>query len=159
MPSSVALDVDPEEKEGTVPPTTEKGSKESTPMDLTPEEVKHGKKLESSSSKNTVRGTAAKKTSNRRNDGPDSDFTSTSPKKNAGVQMAPSDRKQKDANRRDNRYGYRHSYDNNQGGFNNQGRRQRKKHKKKKDAVPLPTRNYDSPGSDWERMSGLLTVT
>ena len=151
MPSSVALDVDPEEKEGTVPPTTEKGSKESTPMDLAPEEVKHGKKLESSSSKNTVRGTAAKKTSNRRNDGPDSDFTSTSPKKNAGVQMAPSDQKQKDANRRDNRYGYRHSYDNNQGGFNNQGRRQRNKYRKKPPAAAAPTRNMDSDlGSDYE---------
>ena len=113
MPSSVALDVDPEEKEGTLPPTNEEGSKKSTPMDLTPEEVKHGKKLESSSSKNTVRGAGAKKTSNRLNDGPDTDFTSTNPKKNAGVQMAPSDREQKDANRRDNRYSYRHSYANN----------------------------------------------
>ena len=44
MPSSVALDVDPEEKEGTVPPTNEKGSKESTPINSAPEEVKHGKK-------------------------------------------------------------------------------------------------------------------
>ena len=61
MPSSVALDVDPEEKEGTVPPTTEKGSKESTPMDLTPEEVKHGKKLESSSSKKNSKGGRSRK--------------------------------------------------------------------------------------------------
>ena len=123
-------------------------------MDLTPEEVKHGKKLESSSSKNTVRGTAAKKTSNRRNDGPDSNFTPTSPKKNAGVQMAPSDQKQKDANRRDNPYGYRPSYDNNQGRLNNQRRRKRKKQKKKKDAATLPTRNYDSPGTDWSEEEG-----
>ena len=78
MPSSVALDVDPEEKEDTVPPTNEEGSKESTPMDLAPEEVKHGKKLESSYSKNTVRGAGAKKTSNRLDDGPDTDFASTS---------------------------------------------------------------------------------
>ena len=61
MPSSVALDVDPEAKEGTVPPTNEEGIKKSTPMDLTPEEFKHGKKLESSSSKNTVRGGRSKK--------------------------------------------------------------------------------------------------
>jgi len=125
-------------------------------MDLAPEEVKYGKKLESSSSRNTVRGAGAEKTSNRLDDGPDTDFASTSPKKNAGVQMAPSDQKQKDANRRDNRYGYRHSYDNNQGGLNNQGRRQRKKHKKKKDAVPVPTRNYDSPGSDWSEEEGFI---
>ena len=45
MPSSVALDVDPVEKQDTVPPTNEEESKESTPMDLAPEEVKHGKNL------------------------------------------------------------------------------------------------------------------
>ena len=45
MPSSVALDVDPEEKEGTAPPTNEEGSKESTPINSAPEEVKHGKNL------------------------------------------------------------------------------------------------------------------
>ena len=93
MPSSVALDVDSEEKEGTVPPTNEKGSKESTPIISAPEEVKHGKKLKSSSSKNTLRGAGVKKTSGSLNDGPDTDFASTSPKKNAGFQMAPSDRK------------------------------------------------------------------
>ena len=44
MPSSVALNVDPVETQGTVPPTNEEGSKASTAMDLAPEEVKHGKK-------------------------------------------------------------------------------------------------------------------
>ena len=137
MPSTVEVNVDSEEKQGTLPPTTEKGSKESTPMDLAPAEVKHGNKRESSSSKNTVRGTAAKKTSNRRNDGPDSNFTPTSPKKNAGVQMAPSDRKQKEASsrrddvhrndtrhvekRRDDRSRHRYRRDNKQGHSNNQG--------------------------------------
>ena len=123
MPSSVALDVDSEEERGTLPPTTKKGSKESTPMDLAPEEVKHGKSRELISSKNTARGAAAKKTSNRQNDGPDSDFASINPKKNAGFQMAPSVGEQKDVNRRDNRFGHRHSDANNQGHFNNQGRR------------------------------------
>jgi len=61
MPSSVALDVDPEEKEGTVPPTNKEGSKESTPIDLAPEEVKHGKKLESSSSKKNSKGDRSRK--------------------------------------------------------------------------------------------------
>ena len=56
MPSSVALDVDPEAKEGTVPPTNEEGRKKSTPINSAPEEVKKGKKLESNSSKNTIRG-------------------------------------------------------------------------------------------------------
>ena len=114
-------------------------------MDLTPEEVKHGKKLESSSSKNTVRGAGAKKTSNRHNDGPDTDFASTSPKKNAGFQVAPSDRKQKDANRRDNRYGHRHSDANNQGHFNNQGRRQRKRQNKKKMPSLFPPATWIAP--------------
>ena len=150
MPSSVGVDVDPVKKRGTLSPTNEEGSQESTPMDLAPEAVKQGKKLESSSSKK-VRGAGAENTSDRLTDAPDTDFASTSPKKNARVQIAPSDGKQKDANCRDNRYGYRPSYDNNQGGFNNQGRRQRKRQKKKKDAVPVPTRNYDSPlGSEFE---------
>ena len=151
MPTGVALDVDPEVKEGTVPPTNKEGRKKSTPINSAPEEVKKGKKLESNSSQNKIRGVGAKQTSNRLDDGPDTDFASTSPKKNAGVQMAPSDQKQKDANRRDNRYGYRHSYANNQGRFNNQRSRQRRRQKKKKDAVPVPTRNYDSPlGSEFE---------
>ena len=51
MPSTVEVDVDPEGKQGTLPPTTEEGSKEGTPMDLAPEAVKQGKKLESISSK------------------------------------------------------------------------------------------------------------
>ena len=105
MPTGVALDVDPEAKEGTVPPTNEEGRKKRTPINSAPEEVKKGKKLESNSSQNTIRGVGAKQTSNRLDNGPDTDFASTSPKKNAGVQMAPSDQKQKDANRRDNRYG------------------------------------------------------
>ena len=67
---------------------------------------------------------AAKKTSNRQNDGPDSDFASINPKKNAGFQMAPSVGEQKDANRPDNRFGHRHSDANNQGHFNVRGRRQ-----------------------------------
>ena len=79
------LDVDSEEKEGTVPPTNKEGSKESTPMDLAPEEVKHGKKLESSSSKKQVRRAGAEKTSDSHTDAPDTDFASTSPKKNAGI--------------------------------------------------------------------------
>ena len=159
MPSSVALDVDSEEERGTLPPTTEKGSKESTPMDLTPEEVKHGKKLESSSSKNTVRGAAAKKTSNRHNDGPDSDFTSINPKKNAGFQMAPSDREQKDANRRDNRYGHRHSDANNQGHYNNQGRRQRKRQNKKKKTLFPPATMIAPLALNSRTMIRILTVT
>ena len=151
MPTGVALDVDPEAKEGTVPPTNEEGRKKRTPINSAPEEVKKGKKLESNSSKNTIRGAASKKTSNRLNDGPDTDFASTSPKKNDGVQMAPSDRKQKDDNRRDNRYGYRASYDNNQGGSNYQGRRQRRKKKKKKDEVPVTTYDMDDDfGSEYE---------
>ena len=152
MPSSLALDVDPEEERGTLHPTTEKGSKESTPMDFAPEEVKHGKSHELISSQNTERGEAAKKTSNLQNDGPDTDFASINPKKNAGFQMAPSVGEQKDANRPDNRFGHRHSDANNQGHFNVRGRRQRKRQKKmKKDAAPVPTHNYDSPlGSEFE---------
>ena len=95
MPTGVALDVNPEAKEGTVPPTNEEGRKKSTPINAAPEEVKKGKKLESNSSQNTIRGVRAKQTSNRLDDGPDTDFASTSPKKNAGVQLAPSDGKQK----------------------------------------------------------------
>ena len=127
MPSSVRVDVDPVKKRGTLPPTNEEGSKEGTPMDLAPDAVKQGKKLESSSSKKQVRGAGAEKTSDPHTDAPDTDFTSTSPKKNAGVQIAPSDRKQKDASRRDNRSRHRHSYDNKQGSFNNQGHRHRNK--------------------------------
>jgi len=52
MPSTVEVNVDPEEKRGTLPPTPEEGGKEGTPMDLAPEAVKQGKRLESSSSKN-----------------------------------------------------------------------------------------------------------
>ena len=74
MPSSVGVDVDPVDKRGTVPPTNEEGSKESTPMDLAPEVVKQGKKLESSSSKKQVRGTGAEKTSDSHTDAPDTDF-------------------------------------------------------------------------------------
>ena len=70
MPTGVALDVDPEAKKGTVPPTNEEGRKKRTPINSAPEEVKKGKKLESNSSKNTIRGAASKKTSNRLNDGP-----------------------------------------------------------------------------------------
>ena len=74
MPTDVALDVDPEAKEGTVPPTNEEGRKKSTPINSAPEEVKKGKKLESNSSQNTIRGVGAKQTSNRLDDGPDTDF-------------------------------------------------------------------------------------
>ena len=98
MPSTVEVDVDPEEERGTLPPTTEEGSKEGTPMDLAPEAVEQGKKLESSSSKKHVRGAGAENTSNRHTDAADTDGTSTSPKENAGVQIAPSDQKQKEAN-------------------------------------------------------------
>jgi hypothetical protein len=52
MPSSVGVDVDPVEKRGTVPPTNEEGSKESTPMDLAPEEVEKGKNLNQAPAKN-----------------------------------------------------------------------------------------------------------
>ena len=65
--------------------------------------------------------------------------------------MAPSVGEQKDVNCPDNRFGHRHSDANNQGHFNVQGRRQRKRQKKKKDAAPVPTRNMDSPfGSEFE---------
>ena len=138
MPSSVEADVDPEEKRGTLSPTNEEGGKEGTRMDLAPEAVKLGKKLESSSSNNQVRGAGAEKTTNRHIDAVDTDDTSTCPKKNAGVQIAPSKRKQKGASsrrndgyrndtcraekRRDDRY--RHSYrrNNEQGRFNNHAR-------------------------------------
>ena len=161
MPSSVALDVDPEEKEGTVPPTNEEGSKESTPMDLAPEEVKHGKSHELISSQNTERGAAAKKTSNRQNDGPDSDFASINPKKNAGFQMAPSVGEQKDANRPDNRFGHRHSDANNQGHFNVQGHRHHKRQKKKKMQPLFPPATWIAPLALNSRviMIGILTVT
>jgi len=140
------------EKEGTVPPTNEEGSKESTAMDLVPEEVKHGKKLESSSRKKQVRGAGAENASDRLTDAPDTDFASTSPKNNnAGVKIAPSDGKQKDDSRRDNRYGHRHSYNSNQGSLNNQGRRQRNKRRKKPRAAAAPFRNMDSDfGSDYD---------
>jgi len=97
MPSTVEVDVDPEGKQGILPPTTEEGSKEGTPMDLVPEAVKQSKKLESSSSKKQVKGAGAEKTSNHHTDAADTDGTSTSPKKNAGVQIALSQRKQKEA--------------------------------------------------------------
>jgi len=151
MPSSVALDVDSVEKQGTVPPTNEEESKVSTAMDLAPGEVKHGKKLESSSSKKQVRGSGAENTSDRLTNAPDTDFASTNLKKNAGVQIAPSDRKQKDASRRDNRFRHRHSYDNKQGSFNNQGCRWRNKYRKIPPAAAAPTHNMDSDfGSDYE---------
>ena len=66
-------------------------------MDLAPEVVKQSKKLESSSSKKQVRGAEAEKTSNLHTDAADTDGTSTSPKKKAVVQIALSQRKQKEA--------------------------------------------------------------
>ena len=52
MPSTVEVNVDPEDKQATLPPTTKEGSKEGTPMDLASEEVKQGKNLNQALAKN-----------------------------------------------------------------------------------------------------------
>jgi len=66
-------------------------------MDIAPEVVQQGKKSESSSSKKQVMGEGAENPSNANPEVADTDRTSTSPNENAGVQIAPLQRKQNKA--------------------------------------------------------------
>jgi len=103
MPSTVEVDVDADAERGTTLPTAKEGSNEGIPMDMVPEVVQQSKKSETSSSIKQVMGEGAEKISSPNIDAvpaelvADTDGTSTSPKENAGVQIALLQRKPNEA--------------------------------------------------------------